>query len=118
MQVGEVVGEDGNTTEFLISGSRDKSLMIWDIQEKKETDEDKEWGHPRKILKGHSHFISELCLSQDSRYVLSSSWDSTLRLWDIKKGATTRRFVSHTKDVLSASFSPDNRQIASGGRDK
>lgn len=92
--------------------------MIWDIVEKKETDEDKEWGYPRRVLKGHSHFINDLQLSQDSRYVLSASWDATLRLWDIKKGVTLRRFVSHTRDVLSVAFSPDNRQIASGGRDK
>ena len=51
MQVGEVVDGD-QTKEFLITGSRDKSLMIWDIQEKGETDADKEWGVPRKIFKG------------------------------------------------------------------
>lgn len=36
----------------------------------------------------------------------------------MKKGHTIKRFVSHTKDVLAVAFSPDNRQIASGGRDK
>jgi guanine nucleotide-binding protein subunit beta-2-like 1 protein len=118
MQVGEQTFEDGSTKEFLISGSRDKTLIIWDIEEKKETDEEKEWGHPKKVLKGHSHFISDLTLSQDSRYALTGSWDGTLRLWDLKKGVTSRRFVSHTKDVLAVAFSPDNRQIASGGRDK
>jgi len=33
-------------------------------------------------------------------------------------GATTRRFVDHTGDVLSVAFSVDNRQIVSGSRDK
>lgn len=33
-------------------------------------------------------------------------------------GNTTRRFVGHTKDVLSVAFSADNRQIVSGSRDK
>lgn len=71
MQVGEeTTGTE--TKEFLISGSRDKTVIIWDIVEKKETDEDKEWGYTRKVLKGalflsldnlliikigHSHFI-------------------------------------------------------------
>lgn len=32
-------------------------------------------------------------------------------------GQTTRRFVGHTKDVLSVAFSADNRQIVSGSRD-
>ena len=67
---------------------------------------------------GHSHFVSDLALSQDSRYALSASWDGTLRLWDLRKGNTIKRFVSHSKDVLAVAFSPDNRQIASGGRDK
>ena len=32
-------------------------------------------------------------------------------------GTTTRRFVGHTKDVMSVAFSADNRQIVSGSRD-
>jgi len=37
MQVGEeVVGDE--TREFLITGSRDKSLMIWDIIERSDTE--------------------------------------------------------------------------------
>ena len=42
---------------------------------------------------------------------------ATLRLWNIQSGQTERRFVSHTKDVLSVAFSSDNRQICSAGRD-
>jgi guanine nucleotide-binding protein subunit beta-2-like 1 protein len=117
MSVGEETVGDA-TREFLISGSRDKTVMIWDIVERKDTDEEKEWGIPRKVLKGHSHFVEDISLSQDSRYCLSASWDGTLRLWDVAKGTTTKRFVSHTKDVLTCAFSPCNRQIASGGRDK
>jgi hypothetical protein len=26
--------------------------MIWDIVEKKDSDDDKEWGYPRRVLKG------------------------------------------------------------------
>ena len=61
------------------------------------------------ILLGHSHFISDLSLSQDSRYCLTSSWDGTLRLWDLRKGQTIKRFVSHSRDVLTVAFSPDNK---------
>jgi hypothetical protein len=37
--------------------------MIWDIIERSDADQEKEWGVPRKILKGHSHFIQDLSLS-------------------------------------------------------
>jgi len=51
-------------------------------------------------------------------FALSGSWDSTLRLWDLHTGQTTRRFIGHTRDVLSVAFSADNRQIVSGSRDR
>ena len=62
MQVGEIT-EGEQTKEFLISGSRDKSLILWDIQDKGDNDTEKEWGVPKKIFKGHSHFVSDLSLS-------------------------------------------------------
>ena len=57
MEVGEIVDGD-QTKEFLISGSRDKTLMVWDIQEKNDTDADKEWGVPKKIFKGKASSAS------------------------------------------------------------
>lgn len=39
-------------------------------------------------------------------------------MWDIKTGETEKRFVGHTKEVLSVAFSSDNRHIVSGSRDK
>lgn len=96
---------------LLLSGSRDKSLIVWDVSSLSNP-------VPKRRLRGHSHFISDLVLSSDAQFALSSSWDCTMRLWDLNAGNTTRRFVSHTKDVLSVAFSADNRQIVSGGRDK
>jgi WD40 repeat protein len=57
-------------------------------------------------------------ISSDGAYALSASWDKSLRLWELSTGQTTRTFVGHTNDVLSVSFSADNRQIVSGSRDR
>jgi len=70
------------------------------------------------MLTGHGGNISDLVVSYDGQFGLSGSWDGSLRLWDLNTGVTTRRFVGHTKDVLSVAFSADNRQIVSGSRDK
>ncbi|CDY52180.1 BnaAnng11210D [Brassica napus] len=63
------------------------------------TDE-KSYGVAHRRLTGHSHFVEDLCL------------------WDLAAGVSTRRFVGHTKDVLSVAFSLDNRQIISASRDR
>lgn len=118
LKVGVEKTESGAEREFLISGSRDGSIIAWEITPKDFTDEDQEWGKARRIYNSHSHFVEDLSLSQDSRYCLSASWDKTLRLWDLESGKSTVTFVDHEKDVLSCSFSADNRQIASGGMDK
>ena len=57
-------------------------------------------------------------ISSDGAYALSASWDKSLRLWELSSGASTRTFTGHTNDVLSVSFSADNRQIVSGSRDR
>jgi guanine nucleotide-binding protein subunit beta-2-like 1 protein len=98
---------------MLLSGSRDKTLIIWNL-----TRDETSYGYPKRSLHGHSHIVSDCVISSDGAYALSSSWDKTLRLWELSTGVTTRRFVGHTNDVLSVSFSADNRQIVSGSRDR
>lgn len=91
----------------------DKTIIVWQL-----TREEESSGYPKRILHGHNHFVSDVVISSDGQFALSSSWDHTLRLWDLNTGLTTRRFVGHTSDVLSVSFSADNRQIVSGSRDR
>lgn len=102
-----------NNPDILLSGSRDKSLIVWSL-----TRDDTNYGVPRKSLKGHSHIVQDCAISHDGAYAISGSWDKTLRVWDLKTGVSKDRFVGHTGDVLSVSFSPDNRQIVSAGRDR
>ncbi len=115
------VGEElrgGEKVEFLLSGSRDRTLIKWELDEKKDDDEDREWGRPKKMYTGHSHFISEICMTNDSRFAFSASWDGSVRLWNIEQGKTISQLIGHEKDVLSVALSADDRQIITGGLDK
>jgi WD40 repeat protein len=103
--------EDPN---LLLSSSRDKSVVVWQLLHSGGGGENNSYGFARRALRGHSHFVSDVVISSDGAFALSASWDSELRLWDIATGKTTRRFVGHDKDVLSVAFSVDNRQIVSG----
>jgi len=107
--------KEGDDSNILISGSRDKSIIVWKLHN---DNVDGLYGQPAKQLFGHNHFVSDLSLSQDNNFCISSSWDKTLRLWDLRTGETTRQFVGHTKEVFTVGFSPDNRQIISAGADK
>merc|ERR1711941_224633 len=99
--------------DMLISSSRDKTLIIWQLNRDGEA-----YGHPMKRLKGHNHFVSDVVVSSCGQFAVSASWDKTLRLWDLERGITTTRFTGHKHDVPSVAFSADNRQIISAGRDK
>jgi len=122
------VGQDPTTNKtLLVSGSRDRSLIVWSLDlenpepiNANETAEPVDWfvGKPFRALKGHSHFVSSISMSRDSKYVVSGSWDKTLRLWDLSTYKTKQIFIGHEKDVLSVAFSLDNRMIISGGMDK
>jgi len=100
---------------LLLSGSRDKTICIWDLSMDSEQNVR---GSIKRRLVGHHHIVEDLDLSSDGHYALSASWDQTLRLWHLESGQATKQFRGHTNDVLSVAFSPDNRQIVSGSRDK
>lgn len=106
----------------IISGSRDKKVMVWMLNESIESspypDTASPPGYAHRALTGHGQCVQDVVASCDGRFALSGSWDKTIRLWDLNTGQTIRRFVKHTSDVNSVAFSADNRQIVSGSRDK
>merc|ERR1712228_183032 len=70
------------------------------------------------MVTGHNHFVSDLTISNDNTFLISSSWDRTMRLWDLRHGKCVRQFTGHNKEVMTTTFSNDNRQIFSGGADR
>ena len=130
-----VCGEDENGAPLLISGSRDRLIIKWQLHfdqpkevitkldeaevEEGQPTEIKKYivGKPLKSLHGHNHFVSSLALNSDSTKLVSGSWDKTIRLWDVPTSKSEKIFKGHTKDVLCIAFSHDERLIFSGGMD-
>ena len=120
------VGQTKEGKPLLISGSRDKSIIVWkldlenpeEIKNEKGEVVDSKVGLPNKSLHGHNHFVSSLALNSTSNKLISGSWDKTARLWDIPTFTTQKILAQHSKDVLAVSFSQNERVIFTGAMDK
>jgi len=70
-----------------------------------------------RTFEGHKSYVTSVCLSADSRFALSGSGDSTLKLWELSSGRCLRTFQMHIR-FQSACLSGDGRLALSGNIDK
>ncbi|HOX37981.1 MAG TPA: hypothetical protein PL033_08335 [Candidatus Brocadiia bacterium] len=66
---------------------------------------------------GHRSDIARVAWSPDGCCLASSSYDRTLRVWDVKAGQALRTLSGHTDVVFGLAWSPDSRRIVSASWD-
>jgi len=114
--VGEVLRLKGHTAgvmsvafspdgRYAISGSRDKTIRIWDLGTGEEV---------RRCV-GHRLEVWNIAMSKDGRRIASCGTDTTVRLWDFATAEPIRTLLGHTEWVYAVTFSPDGKLILSGG---
>jgi len=70
------------------------------------------------IFSGHYRWVRSLAFSLDGAFLVSGSYDKTVKLWDVQTGGVVKTFHGHTNWVISVSISADCTMIASGSWDK
>ncbi|HEY5434885.1 MAG TPA: serine/threonine-protein kinase [Candidatus Limnocylindrales bacterium] len=72
----------------------------------------------RHTLQGHTDEVTAVAVSPDGRWVVSGSYDRTLRIWDPESGTCVRTLEGHTNWVKAVAVAPDGRWVVSGSWDK
>jgi WD40 repeat protein/GTPase SAR1 family protein len=70
------------------------------------------------VLGGHQLEINRIAWSPDGRFLASSSFDKTVRIWDAHTGGQLQRLTGHTGTIFSVAWAPDGQILASGSSDK
>ena len=70
------------------------------------------------ILRGHSSDVYTASFTRDSRYLLSASGDTSVRLWDIKTQHNMVSYKGHAWPVWDVAFSPVDYYFATASFDR
>ena len=74
--------------------------------------------NPMRTLEGHGEdTVEAISLSADGQYVLSSSYDGIMNLWDVATGQRVQTFRGDTDPLETVSLSGDGKYALSGNRD-
>lgn len=69
-------------------------------------------------LMGHSGPVYGTCFNANGSFLLSSSEDCSIRLWDLQRRACAVRYEGHSYPVWDVCFSPVDIIFASAGMDR
>ena len=79
------IDASGQIGPFLVSGSRDKTIKMWDTSS----------GLCLFTLVGHDNWVRQLKFHPRGKYLFSSSDDKTLRTWHIENQRNQKTIIAH-----------------------
>ena len=106
--------------KLLATGSEDPQgfIKLWNLETQSQIPrkfEDPDQKTP--FAKAHTEGVLSITFSKDGSRLLTSSYDKTARLWDLKTGKQLRQFWGHNWWVWDANFSTDERRIVTASQD-
>ncbi len=107
---------------ILASAGHDGKVRFFDLVKNAQAKEIN--AHIRDVNKNQvPHPVYSLTFSPDGKQLLTSSFDNSIKLWDVAAGTVVKEFKpykekefekGHQEPVYTAAFSPDGKFIASG----
>lgn len=96
------------TGPFLLTGSRDKTIKLWDIST----------GMCLFTLVGHDNWVRGLVFHPGGKYIISASDDRTLCIWDIKNKRCYKKHEAHGHFCTSVDFHRTSPYVITGSVDQ
>lgn len=75
-------------------------------------------GYAWQNLAEHARGVTAIAFSPNAKFLVSGSWDKTLKIWAMPNGEIKKTLVGHTEMISAVAFSPNSKIIASGSADK
>ena len=86
------------SNNFLISGSKDKTIQIWNLHERR----------LESILKGHTDSVNAVAVTHNNKSIISGSSDNTVRVWQFKPPFSHSILHGHYSKVMNVVVTADD----------
>ncbi|KAI9018302.1 WD40 repeat-like protein [Hyaloraphidium curvatum] len=107
-------------THVIAGGFQDSTIRVWNLgTEQQRGSNPKRAAAPGSIqLVGHGGPVYGLALSQDAKYLVSSSADRTARLWSLETQTNIVCYKGHNYPVWDVDFGPEGLYFATASHDR
>lgn len=107
-QYEKVAKLNGKISERLVTASDDFTMYFWEPLKSSK---------PVCRMTGHQKLVNHVLFLPDGRYIVSASFDNSIKIWDGIKGTFIGTFRGHVAPVYQTAWSADSRLLVSCSKD-
>lgn len=100
--------QDGPPGTYLVSGSRDRTMRLWDTIT----------GQCVHTFSGHDNWVRGVAWHPSGKFLLSVSDDKTMRIWEVKSGRNVKTYDAHAHFCTAIAFNGKSPVVATGSVDQ
>ncbi|KAJ3041567.1 Transducin (beta)-like 3 [Rhizophlyctis rosea] len=114
------VGFPRKSNSFVLTGSHDRTVKLWDLPDGGKTFTDSE---PMKLkarytFHAHDKDIQSLAVAPNDKVFATAALDKTAKLWSVEDGTLLGTFKGHRRGIWCVKFSPVDQILATCSTDK